>query len=213
MNPAGINQGKSGNVSARFGDAFLVTPSGVAYEALTPDAVAEVGLDGVWRSGGAPSTEWRMHRDIYAAFPDAGAVVHVHSTFATALACLRRRIPPFHYMVAVAGGTSIEVADYHTFGTQALSNAMLAALDGRRACLLANHGQICWGATPDKALELAVEVEALARQYWHAASLGEPTLLTDAEMAPVLRKFAAYGKPAAERTAVDEAVLELPRRA
>lgn len=217
MNALGINQGRSGNVSARFhdpvlGDGFLITPSGVAYDAMTADMVVPVGLDGTYRGDHAPSTEWRMHRDIYAARPAAGAVVHTHSPFATSLACLGRRIPAFHYMVAVAGGTSIEVADYATFGTQALSDAMLAALGDRRACLLANHGMICWGCTLEKALDLAVEVEALAAQYWRACALGQPRLLTDTEMAPVLARFAAYGRPAGERTAEDEAALELPRR-
>lgn len=216
MNALGINQGKAGNVSVRFrdpvlGDGFLITPSGAAYDAMSPDMVVPVHLDGTYTGPHAPSTEWRMHRDIYAGRPRAMAVVHTHSTFATALACLRRRIPAFHYMVAVAGGTSIEVADYATFGTQALSDAMLRALGDRKACLLANHGMICWGAGLEAALDLAVEVEALARQYWHAAALGEPALLSDAEMAPVLRKFVAYAKPGTERTAEDAAVLDLPR--
>ncbi|MFC7334081.1 class II aldolase/adducin family protein [Rhodocista pekingensis] len=212
LNALGINQGRSGNVSVRTAQGFLVTPSGVAYEAMTPDMLVPVTLDGGYRGDLRPSSEWRLHRDIYRHRPDAGAVVHVHSTVATALACLRLRIPAFHYMVAMAGGTAIEVADYATFGTQELSDAMLAALGPRRACLLANHGQIAYGATLEKALDLAVEVEALARQYWHARSLGEPVILTEAEMAEVTRRFAAYGKPAAERTAGDDDVLGFPHR-
>ncbi len=135
-----------------------------------------------------------MHLDIYHARTEAGAVVHTHSPHATALSCLRRGIPAFHYMVAAAGGRDLRCASYATFGTQALSDAMLAALDGRRACLLANHGQIAFGKTVDKALWLAGEVEALARQYASAASLGEPILLDDAEMDRVLQLFEDYGR-------------------
>lgn len=209
LNPLGINQGKSGNASVRTPDGFLVTPSGVPYEELTPDMLVEVTAGG-YRGPLRPSSEWRMHRDIYAAYPAAGGVVHVHSAYATALACLRQPIPPFHYMVAVAGGHTVEVADYATFGTQGLSDAMLAALGPRRACLLANHGQIAWGATVAKALDLAVEVESLAQQYSLARALGDPVLLTPAQMDEALARFAAYGKPAAERTAEDDAVLEFP---
>jgi len=212
LGPLGINQGKSGNVSARTPDGVLITPSGIAYEDLTPEMIVFMGMDGTYTGRFAPSSEWRMHLAIYRERPEAGAVVHVHSTFATALACLRRPIPPFHYMVAMAGGTSIEVADYATFGTQALCDAMMRALEGRRACLLANHGQIAFGADLGKALDLAMEVEALARQYWHARSLGEPVLLDAAEMAEVLRRFQAYGKPAEARTAEDDRILELPPR-
>lgn len=196
MNVSGINQGKSGNVSARFGDAMLVTPSGVSYDALKPMDIVLLGLDGSPIEEGQllPSSEWRMHADIYRARPEAQAIVHAHPTFCTALACQRVGIPAFHYMVAVAGGTDIRCSDYATFGTQALSDTMVAALQDRKACILANHGMICFEATLDKALGLAIEVEGLARQYHHARQLGEPVILSDAEMAEVLEKFKTYGK-------------------
>jgi L-fuculose-phosphate aldolase len=197
MNASGINQGKSGNVSVRSEDlsAMLITPSGMDYDDLTADDIVSVALkDGAAEGPLLPSSEWRMHRDIYAARPEAGAVVHTHATFSTALSCRREGIPAFHYMVAMAGGTDIRCADYATFGTQELSERMLQALDGRKACLLANHGMICLEASAKKALALAVEVETLARQYWHACQGGAPTLLSDAEMAEVLERFKSYGK-------------------
>ena len=152
-------------------------------------------LDGEARGALLPSSEWRFHRDIYAARADAHAIVHTHAPFATSLACLHRGIPPFHYMVAVAGGTDIRCAPYATFGTQALSDHAVAALAGRRACLLANHGMIAVGASLERALALAVEVETLAEMYWRALQIGEPVLLPDAEMDVVLEKFATYGQP------------------
>lgn len=200
MTALGINQGTSGNVSARVAGGFLITPSGVAYDEMAAAQVVEMDLEGGHRGDLAPSSEWRMHRDIYRARPEAGAVVHSHATFCTALACLHREIPAFHYMVAVAGGDSIRCAGYATFGTQALSDAMLRALEGRRACLLANHGMICFGADLKAALALAVEVETLARQYWHACQAGEPALLSAAEMKTVLERFKSYGQPAPEAT-------------
>ena len=193
MNALGINQGTSGNISARVEGGFLITPSGVPYDEMSPDQMVEMDLDGGHRDGQKPSSEWRMHGDIYRGRPEAGAVVHTHATFCTALACLHREIPAFHYMVAVAGGASIRCADYATFGTQALSDNMLRALEGRRACLLANHGMICFGPDLKKTLALAVEVETLARQYWHASQAGEPVLLSEVEMKRVLERFKSYG--------------------
>lgn len=195
MNRLGINQGKSGNVSARAKGGFLVTPSGLAYEETKPADI--VFVDGAGKAKGRrkPSTEWRFHRDIYAQRPDANAIVHTHSPFATSLSCLRKSIPPFHYMVALAGGPDIRCARYATFGTQALSDNALAALEGRRACLLANHGAIALGADLDAALARALEVETLARQYLQALQAGKPVLLSRAEMARVLKKFEDYGKP------------------
>jgi L-fuculose-phosphate aldolase len=193
MNELRINRGRSGNVSARTGDGFLVTPSGLLYEETTPEDVAAVTLGGQASGPREPSTEWRFHRDIYAARRDVGAIVHTHSTFATTLACLGRDIPPFHYMVAVAGGKDIRCAGYATFGTQALSDCALAALEGRSACLLANHGMIAVGASLAAALALAVEVEALAEQYWRSLQIGTPNLLSDSEMDTVLEKFRTYG--------------------
>ena len=141
-----------------------------------------------------PSSEWRFHRDIYATRSEAQAIVHAHSPFATTLACLGRDIPAFHYMVAVAGGDDIRCAPYATFGTQDLSDHAMSALQGRRACLLAQHGMIALGSTLSTALALAVEVEALAEMYWRALQVGEPHVLSADEMRTVLAKFATYGK-------------------
>lgn len=198
MNALRLNRGKSGNVSARIDDGFLVTPTGLAYEAMHPGDVVAMTQDGTARGPRLPSSEWRFHRDIYAARLDVAAIVHAHSSFATSLACLGRDIPPFHYMIAVAGGTDIRCAAYATFGTQQLSDHALDALEGRKACLLANHGMIAVGASLTAALALAVEVEALAEQYWRALQIGTPNLLSDAEMAVVLEKFRTYGQPDGE---------------
>jgi L-fuculose-phosphate aldolase len=199
MNARGINRGKSGNVSARRRedrfDGFLITPTGLPYEDTAPDDIVAMTLDGVAHGPRLPSSEWRFHRDIYRARPDANAVVHTHAPFATTLACLRRGIPAFHYMVAVAGGRDIRCAPYATFGTQDLSDHALAALEGRRACLLANHGMIAVGASLDAALALAVEVETLAEMYWRALQIGDPQPLPDAEMDVVLERFRGYGQP------------------
>ena len=192
LNALGINQGKSGNVSARTEGGFLVTPSGVPYDELRPGTLAFVRDDGS-HEGPEPSSEWRIHRDIYRHRADAGAVVHTHSPAATALACLRRGIPAFHYEVAFAGGNDIRCADYATFGTQELSDLTLKALEGRRACLLANHGVVAIGPSLTPALSLAEKVEYLARLYAQALQLGEPVLLDDAEMERILAKFATYG--------------------
>jgi L-fuculose-phosphate aldolase len=199
MNAQGLNRGKSGNVSARTDDGFLVTPTGLAYESLQPVDVVAMTLDGTAQGPRLPSSEWRFHRDIYAARLEVGAIVHAHSPFATSLACLGRDIPPFHYMIAVAGGKDIRCAAYATFGTQQLSDHAKRALEGRKACLLANHGMIAVGASLSAALALAVEVEGLAEQYWRALQIGTPNLLSEAEMEVVLEKFRTYGQPAAER--------------
>lgn len=191
---AELNQGTSGNVSARSPDGFLITPSGRDMTGLGAADVVPVAMDGGAPEGMKPSSEWRFHRDIYAAFPEAGAIVHAHSPFAVALACLRRDVPPFHYMVAMAGGTDIRCARYATFGTQALSDAVLEALQDRRACLMANHGLVAWGKSLGGALALALEVEALCGQYLRCLQAGEPVLLTDAEMGEVLEKFRGYGR-------------------
>ena len=196
MNALGINRGKSGNVSARVAGGFLVTPTGLAYESTRPEDIVAMTLAGESSASRLPSSEWRFHRDIYAAREEACAIVHAHSPFATTLACLGRDIPPFHYMVAIAGGRDIRCAPYATFGTQELSDHALRALDGRKACLLANHGMIAVEGSLSAALALAVEVEALAEQYWRALQIGTPNLLSDAEMALVLAKFATYGQPA-----------------
>ena len=195
MNELGINQGTSGNISVRVPDGLLVTPSGMPYETLRPEDIVAMDAEGVVAPGQRkPSSEWRFHRDILAARPEFGAIVHTHAMFATTLACLHRGIPAFHYMVAKAGGDSIRCAPYATFGTQALSDHALQALAGRRACLLANHGMIAAGETLDKALALADEVETLAGQYWRALQIGEPHLLPPEEMQIVLEKFKDYGR-------------------
>jgi len=194
MNALAINQGTSGNLSVRIAGGFLITPTGVSYEAMGPSQVVPMGLDGSHGGDWLPSSEWRLHRDIYAAREDAGAVLHAHPGHATALACLGRAIPAFHYMVAVAGGADIRCAPYATFGTQALSDRALKALADRRACLLANHGIVCLGHDLDAVLALAVEVETLAAQYWRACQLGRPKLLTKAQMAAVLARFELYGQ-------------------
>jgi len=193
MNALGINRGTSGNVSARTGEGFLITPSGMAYDSMQPEDIVRVTSAGEATGPRAPSTEWRFHRDIYAARADVGAIVHTHSTFCTTLACVGRSIPAFHYMVALAGGNDIRCAPYATFGTQALADAALAALANRRACLLANHGMIATAASLEAALSLAVEVEALAEQYWRALQIGAPRILDDAEMAIVAEKLSGYG--------------------
>ena len=196
LGPADLGVNRSGNVSARQADGFLVTPTGVPYEALEPDDLVLVPLDGGPPRGRLlPSSETPFHLAIYRARPELSAIVHCHSPHATALACTRRGIPSFHYMVAAAGGSSILCAPYATFGTEALSDHAVEALaEGRRACLLANHGQIACGPTLAKALELAREVEMLARQYLLALQAGEPVLLDEAEMARIIEKFGAYGK-------------------
>jgi len=194
MNRQGINQGSAGNVSRRFDAGFLITPSGLPYDRLEPGDIVYLDLDGKSDDALQPSSEWRMHRDIYANRGDAGAVLHAHSTFATALSCLRLEIPAFHYMIAVAGGNNIRCADYALFGTQELSDSMLAALKDRRACLLGTHGMICYHDNLERALWLGVEVEALARQYWHARQAGDPVILSDDEMDAVLDRFADYAR-------------------
>lgn len=194
VNALGINQGTSGNIGARIEDGLLITPSGLPYEEMRPKDVVEMGMDGRVAGEGSPSSEWRFHRDILAARPEVDVVIHTHATFATTLACLGRGIPAFHYMVAVAGGNSIRCAPYATPGTQELSDHAVAALEGRRACLLANHGMIATGKTLKETLSLAIEVEALAEQYWRALQIGEPKPLSQAEMERVLEKFKTYGK-------------------
>lgn len=184
----------SGNVSVRR-DAkyFLVTATGAACESLEAKDITLVNFDGRWFGQRRPSSEWRIHRDIYRARPDVGAIVHTHSMNATALACTGQGIPAFHYMVARAGGSDVRCAPYCTFGTQELSDAALEALTGRQACLLANHGVIALGEDLDAAVRLAEEVEILAAQYGAAVRLGEVQVLDEAEMARVLEKFRTYG--------------------
>ncbi|NNM82155.1 MAG: class II aldolase [Burkholderiales bacterium] len=188
----GLNRGASGNVSARLEDGFLVTPSALSPEDMNENDMVRMDFAGNVVSGNRPSSEWRFHRDILAARSDVGAVIHTHSPFATTLACLRREVPAFHYMIAAAGGTTLRCAPYALFGTQELSDHALAALEDRRACLLANHGMIATGKDVDSALALAVEVESLCEMYWRTLQAGEPHVLSDSEMAEVIEKFRGY---------------------
>ncbi|MFP3921383.1 MAG: class II aldolase/adducin family protein [Dichotomicrobium sp.] len=197
MSATGLSPGRSGNVSARWAGGMLITPSGAAYDTLSAEDIVFVDDRGEPRPGdGVPSSEWRFHQAAYDARPDAGAVVHCHSRCATALACAHRSIPAFHYMVAVAGGTDIPLVPYATFGTDELAAHVADTLSTRKACLLANHGQIATGADLASALELAGEVETLAAQYLEVLKLGEVQLLDEQEMARVLERFETYGKPA-----------------
>ena len=197
MNDLRINQGTSGNISARVAEGVLITPSGIAFDEMDASDLVVTDLRGAVRDGRLrPSSEWRFHCDIFRERSAICAVVHAHAMYCTALACLGRDIPAFHYMVAVAGGDSVRCAPYATFGTQALSDNVVAALDGRRACLMANHGMIAVGATVRQALALALEVETLAAQYWHALQVGTPNLLPREEMEIVLEKFSNYGQQA-----------------
>ncbi len=190
----GLNRGTAGNIGVRLSHSFLVTPSGVVPEHLSPDAMVEMDYSGTVLGPGRPSSEWRFHRDILLARPEMGAVVHTHSRCATALACLQREIPAFHYMVAVAGGDTIRCTPYALFGTQALSDLALQALVGRKACLLGNHGMIALGVDLAGALAMALEVEGLCEQYWSALQVGEPKLLSRDQMLEVLEQFKTYGQ-------------------
>ena len=194
MNACGINRGAAGNVSARCEDGFIVTPTGMAYADCIEADMVFVGLDGRSKGQRKPSSEWRFHRDIYAARPQAGAIVHAHSPFAVSLACMNCEIPPFHYMIARFGGKNVRCGGYATFGSQALSDAVLGALVGRSACLMAHHGMVVFGGDLSEALALAIELETLCEQYWRVRQIGEPQLLDDEEMARVLEKFASYGR-------------------
>lgn len=199
LNRRGFCPSKSGNVSARWQDGFIITPSGVQYDDLTPQDLVFITGEGTpsaaTRPGLRPSSEWRFHQAIYHTHADAQAIAHTHSPMATALSCARKPIPAFHYMIALAGGADIRCADYATFGTEELAQAMLKALDGRKAVLLANHGVVAYGKSLLGAATLAIEVENLARQYLALLGAGlEPVILDDAEMARVQKSFAGYGK-------------------
>jgi L-fuculose-phosphate aldolase len=197
LDAAGFCPSKSGNVSVRQGERVLITPSGLPYAAMQPDDIVEIDLEGR-RTGGSDrkaSSEWPFHAAIYKARPDATAIVHTHSPYATALSCARRDIPAFHYMIALGGGADIRCANYATFGTQALADNAVAALEGRRAVLLANHGVITIGQTLAGAQTLAGEVENLARQYLALLAAGlDPAILDAPEMERVTAQFKGYGR-------------------
>lgn len=193
LDKLGLNRGTSGNASVREGRGFLVTPSGRPVEHMTPHDLVWMDFNGQADGPWAPSSEWRFHRDILEHRPEIGAVVHTHSPFATTLACLHRDVPAFHYMIAVAGGDSIRCAPYALFGTQALSDAAVQALENRYACLLANHGMIAIGRDLDHAMAVAIEVESLCEQYWRVLQVGEPHLLSADQMQEVMVQFKGYG--------------------
>ena len=193
----GLGVGTSGNLSARTEKGFLITPTGVSYDALEPELLVELNEAGEVVSGDLkPSSEWRFHRDIYLDRKEAGSIVHVHSPFATAIACTRQSIPAFHYIIAIAGGDSIRCAEYATFGTEALSLHAVKALKNRKACLLANHGMIALDKDISSAFKMALEVEELAKQYFYSLQIGEPVILDKKEMQINLEKFRTYGKQA-----------------
>jgi len=195
FNSSGLSVGNSGNLSARSRRGFLITPSGIAYEQLLPEDIVELDLDGKPSAGRlTPSSEWRFHQAVYCVRPEIRAVVHVHSAYATAVACTRKSIPAVHYHIALAGGDSIRCADYATFGTSELATNALKALDGRQACLLANHGQIALGDSIRSALNMAHEVEQLARLYCIASQMGNPVVLDEDEIGINLDKFRTYGQ-------------------
>ena len=192
MNSSEINQGTSGNISVRVDGGFLITPSALPYEECRPQDIVLMDLAGNREGKQQPSSEWRLHRDIYLHREEAGAILHAHPPWCTTLACLGREIPPFHYMIAITGGTTIRCAPYATFGTQELSDHALYALEARNTCLLANHGMLCLEENLQRTLSLAIEVENLARIYSQALQIGKPLLLEKKEMNRVLEKFKDY---------------------
>lgn len=193
LNPLGINQGSAGNASVRLDDGLLITPTGMPYERLTPDDMVTVSWDGSHHCPNRqlPSSEWRFHRDLLQQRPDLGAVVHTHGQGASTIACMRKELPAFHYMVAVAGGSNVRCADYATFGTAELSARVVEAMVDRRACLLANHGLVTAGRSLAQALAVAVEIETLCTVYARCLTVGQPTILSDVEMEHVLAQFEA----------------------
>jgi L-fuculose-phosphate aldolase len=218
MNAAGLNQGTAGNISARYKDRMLITPSAVPYDEIEPEMIASMPIEGEygsWKGPLKPSTEWRFHLDILRARPDAGAIVHTHATFSTILAIANKPIPACHYMVAAFGGTDVRVAPYATYGTKELSDNAVAALKDRNGCLLANHGMIAVGPSLDKAMWLAHELETLARQYYHSLLIGGPVILADQEIARVKESFKGYGlqdKPVLDNLPSAEATKRRDKR-
>lgn len=195
LDARGLNRGTSGNVSIRLGEGMLVTPSGITPDRLTPDLMVPIGAQGEMRAGAArPSSEWRMHMGLLRRRPDVNAVVHCHARHATILACAHREIPPLHYMVAVSGGASVPVAPYATFGTEALAGTVADTLDGRNACLMANHGLIALGRTLGQAMAIAEEIEEQAAVYCGTLAIGGPRLLDEGEMARIVEAFGHYGQ-------------------
>jgi len=196
MNRCGLNQGTSGNISARYKNSMLITPSGIPYDQLTPEHIARMSLKHdryEWKGPFKPSSEWHFHRAILRSRPQFDAIIHTHSTYATILSIARKNIPACHYMIAAFGGHIVECAEYATFGTPELSDNILTAMDGRSACLLANHGMLTAGHSLDNAMWAAIELETLSEQYYHACLLGGMVILPNSEMKTVLDKFQSYG--------------------
>jgi len=193
MRGLGLNQGTAGNISLRWQDGLLITPSGMAYEEMQAEDIVFMTPDGRFAQGQLPSSEWRIHCDILSARPDVQAIIHAHPLYSTAFAICRETIPAVHYMIAAAGGPTIRCSDYATFGTQELSEMALLALQDRNCCLLANHGILATGASLAKAMWLAVELETLCHQYAIARQIGTPRVLSDAEIAVNIEKFRTYG--------------------
>lgn len=198
LDAQGLNRGTSGNVSVRFRGGLLITPSGLPTARMRPEDVVPLGLDGTHTPDQKPSSEWRFHRDILASRSDCGAVVHAHPVYCTAFALCRQEIPAVHYMIAAFGGPSVRCAPYAPYGTAELSELALAALADRNVCLLANHGMIAAGASLEKALWLAVELETLCHQYAVALQVGTPTVLSDHEIGSTVERFRGYGLNAAD---------------
>jgi L-fuculose-phosphate aldolase len=196
LEAAGLNRGSSGNISARCGDAMLITPTAVPSRELEPAMLARMPLDANdarWEGSLPPSSEWRFHRDLLRARPDFKAVIHTHSPFATILSIARRPIPAVHYMMAAFGGSEIRCSDYACYGTQALSDAVLSAIEGMAGCLMGNHGMIVGGPDLARATWLAHELEALAHQYFHVLQIGGGHVLSAADLAETAEGFATYG--------------------
>ena len=199
LNTTNLSALRSGNISIRTREkgieGFYITPSGRKYSSLKPKDIVFVSLKGIYdKKKGKPSSEWRFHRDIYVNKKDAQAIVHAHSTCATAVSSHQKNIPAFHYMVAVAGGEDIKCTNYATFGTKNLSRNIIKALKNRSACLIANHGQVAFGCNLENAFELAQEIENICHQYINAIRIGIPKILTKKEMRIVLGKFKNYKK-------------------
>jgi L-fuculose-phosphate aldolase len=194
LDTLGLNRGSTGNLSVRWGDGMLITPTGMGADDLQPADLVWLGEDGTQRGAWQPSSEWHFHQAVYLARPDLHAVVHTHSVHAAALACLQRGLPAFHYMVAVAGGDSVPCTPYHTFGSAALSQAVAKALQNRDACLMAHHGLVAAGSQLARAIKVALEVESLCEVYLKALAVAEPAVLSPEHMAEVLDKFKTYGK-------------------
>ena len=195
LNVKNLSALRSGNISVRYKNGFLITPSGIKYSQLKSEDVVFVSLDGKFDDlKQNPSSEWRFHKDIYVKKKEANAVVHAHSTHATAVSAHGKSIPAFHYMVALAGGDDIKCAEYATFGTEELSKNILDALDKRKACLMSNHGQVVFDTNLEKAFELAEEIENICHQYINALKIGIPKILSNNEMKKVLEKVKDYKK-------------------